>query len=68
MNGLTRLSEQEKKEMVDDSKNLGRGTAFYSARILSENGSLDDFIDFISENIQFFKMEPSIRITSNFKL
>jgi hypothetical protein len=39
-----------------------------SARILSEQGSLDDYIAFLSESIPYANVLPSVRITTNFKL
>jgi len=52
MSGSIKLSEEEKQEMVLDAKNGNRAKAFHSARILSQKGSLDDYIDFLSENIK----------------
>lgn len=68
MNGSKKLSDEEKQEMLKDAKNFERSRAFNSARILSDQGSLDDYIEFLSENIPFFNVIPTKRITTNFKL
>ena len=68
MNGSMRLSDDEKQEMKEDAKDKKRGKAFNAARYLSQQGSLDDYIDFLSENIEFVRFVPSKKITKNFKL
>ena len=68
MNGSITLSEDEKQEMMEDAKDKKRGKAFNAARYLSQQGSLDDYIDFLSENIEFVRFVPSKKITKNFKL
>ena len=68
MNGSKILSDEEKQEMLKDALNTERGKTFHSARILSEQGSLDDYIAFLSESIPYANGLPSVRITTNFKL
>ena len=68
MNGSKKLSDEEKQEMLKDSKDFERRRAFNAARILSDQGSLDDYIEFLSEHIPFFNVIPTKRITTNFKL
>ena len=51
MNGSAKLSDEEKQEMLQDAKNSDRSKVFHSARIMSQHGSLDDYIAFLSENI-----------------
>ena len=68
MNGSKILSDEEKQEMLKDALNTERGKTFHSARILSEQGSLDDYIAFLSESIPYANVLPSVRITTNFKL
>lgn len=48
MNGSSVLSEKEKREMLQDAKDLKRGQAFLAARLTSQKGSIDDYIDFLS--------------------
>jgi hypothetical protein len=68
MNGSIRLNDSEKKEMMEDAKDKKRGKIFNAARYLSQQGSLDDYIDFLSENMGLARFVPSKKITNNFKL
>jgi len=68
MNGSRRLTNDEKQEMMEDARDKKRGKVFNAARILSQQGSLDDYIDFLSENMGFVRIVPSKKITKNFKL
>jgi hypothetical protein len=68
MSGSIRLNDDEKQEMMEDARDKKRGKVFNAARYLSQQGSLDDYIDFLSENISFVRFEPSPKITKNFKL
>jgi hypothetical protein len=68
MIGSITLSDDEKREMVEDAKDKKRGKVFNAARYVSQQGSLDDYIDFLSENIEFVRFVPSKKITKNFKL
>ena len=54
--------------MMEDAKDKKRGKIFNAARYLSQQGSLDDYIDFLSENMGLFQLVPSKKITKNFKL
>jgi len=65
---ISGLSEEEKQEMIEDAKDIDRKKAFHSARMLSRQINLDDYIDFLSENMHLFPASPTIKITDNFKL
>ena len=62
------LTEVEKNEMIEDAKSASRRKAFQAARITAQAGSLDDYIDFLSQNMQWVTVFPAKRITTNFKL
>jgi hypothetical protein len=68
MNGSAILSDEEKQEMIHDANDVTRRKAFIAARILSQQGGIDDYIAFLSENMGFVQHIPSRRITKNFKL
>lgn len=68
MSGSGKISDDEKKEMIEDSKNYDRGKVFNAARILSQKGSIDDYIDFLSANMGSIKHHPTMKITESFKL
>ena len=68
MNGSMKLTDDEKFEMMKDAKNISRRKAFQAARMNAQKGSLDDYIDFLSQNIEWVKVFPTKRITTNYKL
>ena len=68
MNGSIKLSDEEKLEMIEDARNIPRSKVFLAARINTQKGSLDDYIDFLSQNIEWVKVVPTKRITTNYKL
>jgi len=68
MSGSMKLSEEEKQEMVLDAKNGKCAKAFRLARMLSQKGSLDDCIDFLSENMGAIPIVPTKTKTEHFKL
>ncbi len=68
MNGSMKLTDEEKYEMIEDARNISRSKVFQAARITSQKGNLDDYIDFLSKNIEWVKVIPTKRITTNFKL
>ena len=63
-----KLTNEEKLEMIEDARNVSRSKVFQTARIASQNGSLDEYIDFLSQNLEWVKVIPTKRITTNFKL
>jgi len=68
MSGSERLSNEEVREMIEDARDVNRGRTFEAARVRSQKGSLDEYIDFLSENMKLFDLSPSKRITENYKL
>jgi hypothetical protein len=63
-----KLTDEERLEMIEDARNVSRSKVFQAARITTQNGSLDDYIDFLSQNIEWVKAVPTIRITTNYIL
>jgi len=68
MNGSMKLTDEEKFEMIEDARNAPGNKAFQAARMTAQQGSLDDYIDFPSQNIEWVKVVPTKRITTNNKL
>jgi len=69
MSGSIILTEDEKREMLLDACNPDRKAAFAAARLLSHEGSLDDYIDFLSENMAFVPPTPPRRhVTKDYRL
>ena len=63
-----KLTDEEKLEMIEDAKNISRSMVFQEARMTTQKGSLDDYIDFLSQNIEWVKIVPTKRITTNYIL
>jgi hypothetical protein len=68
MSGSMKLTDEERLEMIEDARNVSRSKVFQAARNTTQNGSLDDYIDFLSQNIEWIKVVPTKRITTNYKL
>jgi len=68
MSGFAVLSEEEKREMLQDAKDLERGKAFLAARMNSQQGSIDDYIEFLSQNMGLVELVCSKRVTTSLKL
>ena len=68
MSGSKRLTQKEKNEMFEDGKDKLRGIIFQKARMRTQEGNLDDYIDFLSQNMGLIELLPTKRITGNFKL
>jgi hypothetical protein len=63
-----KLTDEERLEMIEDARNISRSKVFQAARITTQKGSLDDYIDFLSQNMHWVKVVPTKRITTNYKL
>ena len=68
MSGSTKLSNEEKNEMIEDGKDNIRGMIFQKARMRTRQGDLDDYINFLSQNMGLIELLPTKRATDNFKL
>ena len=68
MSGSVKITDEEKFEMIEDARNSSRSRALQAARVTSQKGSLDDYIDFLSQNIECVNVFPTKRMTTNFKL
>ena len=69
MSGSNVLTEQEKREMRQDARDPSRRAAFAAAQRLSHEGSLDDYINFLSENMELVSGSlPIAHVTDNFRL
>jgi hypothetical protein len=51
--------------MMEDAKDKKREKVFNASHNLSQQGSLDNYIDFLSENIAFVRCVPSRRISKS---
>ncbi len=61
-------SEDEKREMMENAKDKKGGKVLTAVRYLNLQGSLDDYMDFLSENKGFVRFVSSKKTTKNFKL
>jgi len=68
MSGSIKITEIEKQEMREDAADPKRRDVFRLAREHSQKGSLDDYIDFLSENMEYLNLSPTPKITKNYKL
>jgi len=68
MNGSATLSDEEKQEMLRDANSASRKEAFLKARASSQSGSLDDYIEFLSNNMESVLAPPVKHITKDFRL
>lgn len=69
MSGSIRLTEAQQREMRDDALDPGRRNAFAAARRLSQRGSLDDYIDFLSDNMEWAGPHvPRRHVTDDYRL
>jgi hypothetical protein len=49
MSGSTKLTDEEKNEMLADGKDTFRGVIFQKAHRKTQQGDLDDYINFLSQ-------------------
>ena len=69
MSGSRVLTEEEKREMLHDACDPSRKAAFAAAQRLSHEGSLDDYINFLSENMELVSGSlPTVHVTDNYRL
>lgn len=69
MSGCVTLTEEEKQEMLLDARDPKRRAAFAAARRACHSGTLDDYIEFLSENMGIADASaPRIMATDNFRL
>jgi hypothetical protein len=68
MSGLKKLTDEEKNEMFEDGKDNMRGMIFQKARMKTQEGNLDDYIDFLSQNMELIELLPTKRLTRDFRL
>jgi hypothetical protein len=68
MNGSITLSDEEKRELLADAGSTARKEAFLKARASTRIGSLDDYIEFLSNNMKAVNFSPTRHITEDFRL
>ena len=68
MNGSVKLSSEEKYELLEDANDIGRGKAFDAARLQASEGGIDEYIEFLSQNMEWVKVIATRRVTDNFLL
>jgi hypothetical protein len=69
VSGSRVLTEEEKREMLQDARDPSRKAAFDAAQRLSHEGSLDDYINFLSENMELVRgLLPIAHVTDNYRV
>jgi hypothetical protein len=68
MSGSGILSDDERREMLEDALDERRRAAFRAARELSQSGTLDDYIEFLSQHRGLVPFRPRRPITDDFRL
>ena len=63
-----KLSDEEKSELLEDANDIARGKSFDAARLQASTGGLDEYIEFLSQNMEWVKVLATKRITDNFLL
>ena len=68
MNGSLRLGDELRQEMIQDAEDLRRGKVFLALKVRCHSGTLDEYIEFLSEQSGSFNFSPSKIISDHFKL
>jgi hypothetical protein len=68
MNGSIKLAAEEIAEMIADAADSRRGEALRAARALGQIGTFNDYIEFLSENIENFSFRPTPHVTAHYLL
>ncbi len=68
MSGLLRLKDEEKQGLLWDAQDRQRGEVFRALKVRAHTGTIDDYIEFLSENLESFNFSPSRKISDHFKL
>ncbi len=68
MSGFKKLDSDIRQEMLNDTKDFTRKLVFRAARKKSEQCDLDQYIQFLSEGMEFVASSPTKRLTHDFRL
>ena len=69
MSGSRKLTEEEGRQMLRDARDPARRAAFAAAMRLSHEGGLDDYINFLSENMNLVgPWRPRVHVTVDYRL
>ena len=69
MSGSRKLTEEERREMLEDARDPGRRAAFAASQRLSHEGGLDEYIDFLSANMDLAgPWRPRVHVTVDYRL
>ena len=68
MSGLPRLKDEERQELLQDSKDARRGEVWRAIKVRCHIGDMEEYIEFLSENIGSFNISPSKMVSDHFKL
>jgi hypothetical protein len=68
MNGSRTLSEGERREMLEDAWDTGRREAFRAARNLTQDLTVEAYLEFLSQNAGLVPFRPRRNVTDDFRL